>query len=185
MCAKSLQSCPAVCNPMDCSPPVHGFFQAFLPCSPSGDLPNPGIKTVSPALAGRFFTTSTTWEAPCPSLRVIIYPSSFLGFLCLIYEKGRLLQVCQSSAHSSVQFSSVAQSCPTLCRPHGLQHARLPCPSSTPQACSNSCLVGDAIQPSHPLSSPSPPAFIRGFPKESVLHMAKLLEFQLQHQSFQ
>ena len=37
------------------------------------------------------------------------------------------------------QFSSVSQSCPTLCDPHGLQHARLPCPSSTPRACSNSC----------------------------------------------
>ena len=37
-----------------------------LPCSPTGDLPNPGIKSaslMSPALAGRFFTTSTTWEA--------------------------------------------------------------------------------------------------------------------------
>ena len=44
--------------------------------------------------------------------------------------------------------------------PHGLQHARLPCPSPTPRAYSNSCpLVGDAIQSSHPLSSPSPPAF--------------------------
>ena len=37
-----------------------------------------------------------------------------------------------------VQFSSVAQSCPTL-RLHGLQHARFPCPSPTPRACSNSC----------------------------------------------
>ena len=37
-----------------------------------------------------------------------------------------------------LQFSSVAQSCLTL-RPHGLQHARLPCPSTTPGACSNSC----------------------------------------------
>ena len=37
-----------------------------LPCPPPGDLPNPGIKPVtlkSPALAGSFFTTSTTWEA--------------------------------------------------------------------------------------------------------------------------
>ena len=32
----------------------------------------------------------------------------------------------------------VVQSCPTL-QPHGLQHTRLPCPSSTPRACSNSC----------------------------------------------
>ena len=36
------------------------------------------------------------------------------------------------------QFSSVAQFCPTL-RPHGLQHARLPCPSPTLRTCSNSC----------------------------------------------
>ena len=37
-----------------------------LPCPPPGDLPNPGIEPMSltsPALAGRFFTTSTTWEA--------------------------------------------------------------------------------------------------------------------------
>ena len=37
-----------------------------LPCPPPGDLPNPGIKPaslMSPALASRFFTTSTTWEA--------------------------------------------------------------------------------------------------------------------------
>ena len=37
-----------------------------------------------------------------------------------------------------VQFSSVAQKCQTL-QPHGLQHARLPCPSPTPRAYSNSC----------------------------------------------
>ena len=44
-------------------------------------------------------------------------------------------------------------------RPCGLQHARPPCPSPAPGACSNSCpWVGDAIQPSHPLSPPSPPA---------------------------
>ena len=50
---------------------------------------------------------------------------------------------------------SVAPSCPT----HGLQHTRLPCPSPSPGACSNSCpLSRDAIQPSHPLSPSSPPA---------------------------
>ena len=45
--------------------------------------------------------------------------------------------------------------------PHGLQHTRPPCPSPTPGVCSNSCLlrVGDAVQTSHPLLSPSPPAF--------------------------
>ena len=59
-------------------------------------------------------------------------------------------------------------------RPHGLQHTRLPCPSPTPGACSNSCWSShDAIQPSHPLPSPSIPAFNlfqhRGLSSESVL----------------
>ena len=54
------------------------------------------------------------------------------------------------------QFSSVAQSL----WPHGLQHTRPPCPSPTPEVYSNSIhWVGDAIQPSHLLLSPSPPAF--------------------------
>ena len=57
---------------------------------------------------------------------------------------------------SSVQFSSVAQSCLTLCDPwNAARLNRLPCPSPTPAACSNTRVhrVGDAIQPSHPLSS--------------------------------
>ena len=65
------------------------------------------------------------------------------------------------SKENTVQFSSVAQSCQTL-QPSRLQHTRLTCPSPTPGAYSNSCSlhwVSDVIQPSHPLSSPSPPAF--------------------------
>ena len=90
----------------------------------------------------------------------------------------------------SVQFSSVAQSCPTL-QSHGLKHTRLPSPSPAP-SCSNSCpLVGDGIQPSHPLLSPSPPAFNLAqhqglFKRVSSLHpVVKGLELQLQHPSFQ
>ena len=60
-------------------------------------------------------------------------------------------------------------------RPHGVQHARLPCPSPSPElAHAHDHWVGDAIQPSHPLSSPSPPVFksfpsIRVFSNESAL----------------
>ena len=55
-----------------------------------------------------------------------------------------------------VHFSSVSQLCLTL-RIHGLQHARIPCPSPTPKlAQTHVHWVGDAIQPSHPLLSPSP-----------------------------
>ena len=75
--------------------------------------------------------------------------------------------------------SSVQSSCSVVSdslQPHGLQHARLPCLSPTLGVCSNSCpWVGDIIQPSHPLSSPSPPAFNlsqhQGLLNESVLHI--------------
>ena len=69
---------------MDCSPPgtsVHGILQARdysrqeyeigLPCSPPGDLPDPGIGPTfltSLALAGRFFTSSAPWEAPIDTI---------------------------------------------------------------------------------------------------------------------
>ena len=57
----------------------------------------------------------------------------------------------------SLQFSCSVMS--DSLRSHGLQHPRLPCPSPTPRVCSDSCWVGDASQPSHPLSSPFPPSF--------------------------
>ena len=71
-CAKLFQSCPTLCNHMDCSLPgssVHGILQARileLPFPPLGDCPHSGIEPVSlasPALAGRSFTMNTTWEA--------------------------------------------------------------------------------------------------------------------------
>ena len=69
------QSCPALCDPMDCSPPVssvRGFsrqeYWSGLPCPPPGGLPAPGIELAcleSPELAGGFFTCwvrSLGWE---------------------------------------------------------------------------------------------------------------------------
>ena len=77
-------------------------------------------------------------------------------------------------------------------QPHALQYARLPCLSPSPRVCSNSCpLSCDIIQPSHPLLPPSPPALSlsqqRGLFQwvGSSHQVAKVLEFQLQHQSFQ
>ena len=73
MCAQLLQSCPTLCDPMDYGPPgfsVHRILQIrvleWVAMPSPGDLPYPGIKSMSPkfpALAGGFFTTSTTWEA--------------------------------------------------------------------------------------------------------------------------
>ena len=75
---------------------------------------------------------------------------------------------------------------------HGLQHARLPCPSPTPRVNSNSVhWVSDVIQPSHPLLSLSPPALNLSEHQglfqwvSSLYQVAKVLEFQLQHQFFQ
>ena len=90
----------------------------------------------------------------------------------------------------SVQFSHSVLS--DSLQPPGLQDARLPCPSPTPGAYSNSCsLCQWCHQPSHPLSSPSLPTFNlsqnQGLFKwvDSFHQVAKVLEFQLQHQSFQ
>ena len=59
----------------------------------------------------------------------------------------------------SVQFSSVAQSCPTVCDPMNRSTPGLPVHQQLPESTQTHVhWTGDAIQPSHPLSSPSPPA---------------------------
>ena len=87
---------------------------------------------------------------------------------------------------SSVQFSSVAQSCPTLCDPMNCSTPGLPVQHQLPEFTQTHLLwVSDAIQPSHPLSSPSPPApnpsqHQRLSQWVSSSHeVAKVLEFQL------
>ena len=92
-----------------------------------------------------------------------------------------------------IQFSSVAQSCPTLCDRMDCSTPDFPvCPSPTPEACSVSCPSSRWCHPtSHPLLSPSPPSFNHSqhlglFQWVSSSHqVAKVLEFQLQNQSFQ
>ena len=92
----------------------------------------------------------------------------------------------------SVQFTSVAQSCPTLCDPMDYSTPGLPVHHQLPEFTQTQVhSVRDAIQPSHSLSSPSPPALNlsqhQGLFKwvSSSHQVAQVLEFQLQHQSFQ
>ena len=87
---------------------------------------------------------------------------------------------------SSVEFSSVAQSCPTLCDPMNCSIPDLPVHHQLPEFTQTHIhRVSDAIQPSHPLSSPSPPApnisqLQSLFQWVNSLHeVAKVLEFQL------
>ena len=71
----------------------------------------------------------------------------------------RLLKV-PWTTRRSVQFSSVAHSCPTLCNPMNRSTPGLPVHHQLPESTqTHGHCVGDAIQPSHPLSSPSPLTF--------------------------
>ena len=77
---------------------------------------------------------------------------------------------------SSVQFNSVTQSCPTLCNPMNHSTPGLPVHHQLLKSTQTHVhWVSDAIQPSHPLLSPSPPApippSIRVFSNESALHI--------------
>ena len=90
MCAriKSLQPCPTLCDPKDCSPPAplsRGFSRqehwSGLPCSPPGDLPHPGMEPRSPVLAGGFSTTESPGKPPLAHLlhTGVLLLTSFFG----------------------------------------------------------------------------------------------------------
>ena len=91
-----------------------------------------------------------------------------------------------------VQFSSVTQSCLTFCEPMDCSMPGFPVHHKLLKlAQTHVHQISDVIQPSHPMSFPSPPAFnlsqhqglLQGV---SSLHLVgKVLEFQLQHESFQ
>ena len=102
--------------------------------------------------------------------------------------RGSLALLCFLPLVQSV--SSVAQSCSTLCDPMNCRTPGLPVHHHLPEFTQNHIhWVHDGIQPSHPLSSPSPPAFNlsqhQGLFRwvSSLYQVAKVLEFQLQ--SFQ
>ena len=88
------------------------------------------------------------------------------------------------------RFSSVAQLCLTL-QPHGLQHTRLLCPSPTPRVYSNSCPSSWWCHPTISSSVIPFPSSLQSLPASESFQMSQffasgnVLEFQLQHQSFQ
>ena len=138
----------------------------------------------------------------------VVYPPPFLdhgvntGLLTALFIKAKF---CFSASYGVThqnqasltreapdQFSSVAQPCPTLCNPMDHSTPGLPVHRQLPEFTQTHVhWVGDAIQPSHPLSSPFPPALNLSqhqglFKWVNCSHqVAKVLEFQLQHQSLQ
>jgi len=155
------QSCLTFCNPMDCSSSgfsVHGFLQARI----LEWIPIP-------------FSRESSWSRGQTSLSCI---------------SGRFFTI--STTRELYQFSSVTQSCPTLCNPMDCSIPGFPVLHQLPElAQTHVHWVGDAAQPSHPLSS-HPLLLLQCFLASgffqwvsSLYQVAKVLEFQLQHQSFQ
>ena len=127
------------------------------------------------------YLSKNLWEE-----EYIIYP---LGYISKNHEFWNSLpHGCWS--WDSVQFSHSVVS--DSLQPHGLQHTRLPCTSPTPRAWSNSCPLSQWCHPTIsssvvPFSSHLNLSQHQGLFKlvSSSHEVAKVLEFQLQHQSFQ
>ena len=163
------QSCLTLCDHMDCSPPgssVHGISQE---------------RTLE--WVAIYFSRGSSW----PTDRTLI---SCIGRRVLCHWATREVLMYREDikilVKVSVQFSSVSQSCPTLCDPMNRSTPGLPVHHQLPEFTQTYIhRVGDAIQPSHPLLSPSSPApnlsqHQNLFQWVNSSHeVAKVLEFQL------
>ena len=123
------------------------------------------------------------------------YLESFSNLLSLVLWSLHFMLICALKveiSHVGISVSSVAQSCRTLCNPMDCSTPDLPVHHQLPEFTQTHVhWLSDAIQPCHSLSSPSSPTFnlsqhLGLFKWVSSLHqVAKVLEFQLQHQFFQ
>ena len=131
------QSCLTLCLPMDCSLPgstIHGILQARI------------LECVA-------ISSSRGSSQPMDQTSV-----SCIGRWILYHWTICEAQIRQTNGQS-VQFSSVALSCPTLCKPMNRSTPGLPVHHQLLEFTQTHIhRISDAIQPSHPLSSPSPPA---------------------------
>ena len=126
------------------------------------------------------------WKALCMST---FHPGRYPLFSIHSFQQ---IDAKLSSLITTIQFSSVTQSCITLCNPREHSMPGFPVHHQLLGFTQNHVhWLSDAIQSSHPLSSPSPPTFNLSqhqglFKWVSSWHeVAKVLEFQLQHQSLQ
>ena len=122
------------------------------------------------------FCCPLLWPSIFPSIRVFPNELAFtsgsqsIGDSWKWKDSGRQIP---ESQQESVQFSSVAQSCPASLWPHESQHARPPCPSPTPRAYPNSC---SSSWWSHPTISSSVIPFsshLQSFPAAGFFQMSQ------------
>ena len=111
--------------------------------------------------------------------------------VCVCVCDGVCVRVCVRKYSTRHQFISITQLCPILCDPMDYSMPGFPLHHQLlALAQTHVHWFSDAIQPSHPLSSPSPPAFNLSQHQglfqwiSSSYHVVKVSEFQLQHQSF-
>ena len=151
-------------------------YRSGLLCPPPVDLPYPGIKP-------------TPVYVSCIGRRILYHQCS-LGRCIIMIGRNEIL-LWNRLLSCLNQLSSVTQLHPTLCDPMDYSMPGFPVLHHLPElAQTHVHRVGDAIQPSHPLSFPSPPAFNLSqhqslFQWVSSSHQAaEVLEFQLLHRSF-
>ena len=135
----------------------------------------------------------SSWEQSLPEASTLDFPKQEWNRWVVPWGVGG--QVIQGTLvlHvlvKTIQFSLVAQSCPTLCDSMNCSMPDLPVHHQLPELTQTHVhQVGDAIKPSHPLSSPSPTFNFSQhqglFQWVSSHQVAKVLELQLQHQFFQ
>ena len=142
------QSCPILCDPVDCSPPgssVHGIILARIL----------ELVTISFSRGSSLPRDHTHISCSSCIVRQILYHWATLD---------------QNNC-TSIRFSSVTQSCQTL-RPRELQHTRPPCPSPTPRVYSNSCAVSQWCHPTIS-SSVIPFSHLQSFPGSGSFQMSQ------------
>ena len=172
---------------------VQLFISRVCACSVALTLLWPhGLQPTGSSVIGILQAKILEWVAISYSREGIFLTQGLNPFLLhlLHWLAGRFF--ISSATISSQSVISVAQSCPTLCDSMDCSMSSFPVHHQLPELTQiHVHWVGDAIQPSHPLSSPSPPTFNLSqhqslFNWVSSSHqVAKLLVFQLQHQSFQ
>ena len=141
-----IQTCPTLCNPMDCSLPgssVHGILQAriikWVDISFSRGSCQPRDQTLVSFIADRFFTV---WANREVCIYILMFNSSTVSISLW---------------------------------PHGLQHARFPCPSLPPRACSNPCPLSRWCHPTILSSVATFTSCPQSFPAAGSIPMSQLL----------